>query len=173
MYAVETGRPEKFLALHFANPVWDANVGEVMMHAGTDSQYFDIVIDFAKNIGMVPIPIYKEQSGYVLNSLLVPLLSISQNLYFGGVSDFESIDKTWIISTGAKVGPFGIIDMVGMQTVYNIAMMNGTKTNNQALLSRAAKIKKEWIDKGKLGVSTGEGFYSYPNPKYQDSDFLL
>ncbi len=172
MFAKETGRPDKFLALHFANPVWDANVGEVMKHAGTDPRYFDVVIDFAKNIGMVPIPIHKEQSGYVLNSLLVPLLSISQNLYFGGVSDYESIDKTWMISTGAKFGPFGIIDMVGMQTVYNIAMMNGTKTNDQALLSRAAKIKKEWIDKGKLGVSTGEGFYKYPNPRYQDPDFL-
>ncbi len=172
MYADETGRPEKFLALHFANPVWDANVGEVMMHAGTNPVYFDVVLEFAKNIGMVPIPIHKEQSGYVLNSLLVPLLSIAQGLYFSGVSDYESIDKTWMISTGAKIGPFGIVDLVGMQTVYNIAMMNGTKLKNQTMLDRANKIKTEWIDKGKLGVSTGEGFYKYPNPRYQDPDFL-
>ena len=52
MFAEETGRPEKFLALHFANPVWDANVGEVMMHKGTNPKYFDIVLDFAKNIGL-------------------------------------------------------------------------------------------------------------------------
>ena len=172
MYAEETGRPEKFLALHFANPVWDANVGEVMMHSGTDKQYFDIVLKFAKDIGMVPIPIHKEQSGYVLNSLLVPLLSAGQSLFFGGVSDFESIDKTWMISTGAKVGPFGIIDMIGMQTVYNIALMNGTKTNNQAMINRANRIKEEWIDKGKTGIASGEGFYKYPNPSYQDPDFL-
>lgn len=173
MYAQETGRPEKFLALHFANPIWDANVGEVMMHAGTDKKYFDIVLEFAKNIGMVPIPIHKEQAGYVLNSLLVPLLTTSQHLYFTGVSDYESIDKTWMISTGAKYGPFGIIDMIGMHTVYNIALMNGQKTNNKEMIDRAAKIKAEFIDKGKLGLTTGEGFYKYPNPKYQSLDFLL
>ncbi len=172
MFAKETGRPEKFLALHFANPVWDANIGEVMMHKDTDIQYFEAVLEFAKNIGMVPIPIHKEQAGYILNSLLVPLLSISQNLYFTGVSDYESIDKTWMISTGAKIGPFGIIDMVGMQTVYNIALMNGTKTNDKAMIDRANKIKAEFIDKGKMGISTGEGFYKYPNPKYQDPNFL-
>jgi len=171
-YAKETGRPEKFLALHFANPIWDANVGEVMMHSGTDKQYFEIVLDFAKSIGMVPIPIHKEQPGYILNTLLVPLLSGAQNLFFGGVSDFESIDKTWMISTGAKVGPFGIIDMIGMQTVYNIALMNGTKTNNKAMIERAKMIKERWLDKGKTGVASGEGYYKYPNPSYQDPDFL-
>lgn len=172
MMADETGRPGKFLALHFANPVWEANVGEVMMHNRTQPEYFKRIIEFTKTIGLVPIPIYKEQSGYVLNSMLVPLLTIAQNLYYEGVSDYESIDKTWMISTGAKFGPFGIIDLVGMQTVYNIAMMNGTKLKNQKLIDRANKIKAEFIDKGKLGVSTGEGYYKYPNPKYRDPDFL-
>lgn len=171
-YAEETGRPEKFLALHFANPVWDANIGEVMMHKKTDKKYFNIVLQFAKDIGMVPIPIHKEQSGYVLNSLLVPLLSASQNLFFSGVSDYESIDKVWMISTGANFGPFGLIDMIGMQTVYNIALMNGKKTNNQAMIDRAKRIKEEWIDKGKTGVESGEGFYKYPNPTYKRDGFL-
>jgi len=171
-YAEETGRPEKFLALHFANPVWDANIGEVMMHKKTDKKYFNIVLQFAKDIGMVPIPIHKEQSGYVLNSLLVPLLSAGQNLFFSGVSDYESIDKVWMISTGANFGPFGLIDMIGMQTVYNIALMNGKKTNNQAMIDRAKRIKEEWIDKGKTGVESGEGFYKYPNPTYKRDGFL-
>jgi 3-hydroxybutyryl-CoA dehydrogenase len=77
-----------------------------------------------------------------------------------------------MISTGAKIGPFGIIDMIGMNTVYNIALMNGTKNNDEKMIERANKIKNEWIDKGKLGMASGEGFYTYPNPKYQKSDFL-
>ena len=171
-YAPYTGRPEKFLALHFANGIWDANVGEVMGHPGTDQKVFDRVIKFASEIGMVPIPIYKEQNGYVLNSLLVPLLHAASNLLINEVSDVESIDKTWIISTGSKMGPFGIMDIVGMQTMYNIDMLWGEKLGDQTMLDRADFIKKEYLDKGKIGMSSGEGFYKYPNPSYADPDFL-
>ncbi|BBE31018.1 3-hydroxybutyryl-CoA dehydrogenase [Tepiditoga spiralis] len=173
MFANETKRPEKFLALHFANPVWDANIGEVMMHDKTDKKYFDIVLNFAKDIGMIPIPIYKEQPGYVLNSLLVPLLKAARTLIFKGISDPQSVDKTWMISTGAKIGPFGIIDMVGMDTVYNIALRNGTIGNDTESLKMAEYCKKNYIDKGKKGIKTGEGFYKYPNPAYQDPNFLI
>ena len=171
-YAEETGRPGKFLALHFANGIWDANVGEVMGHAGTEPATFDRVVEFAREIGMVPIPIHKEQNGYVLNSLLVPLLSAAANLLLSGVTDAESIDKTWMISTGAKIGPFGIMDTVGMQTMYNIDRLWGEKLGDEAMLARAEFIKENYIDKGKMGVSTGEGFYKYPGPNYEAPDFL-
>ena len=171
-YAKDTGRPQKFLALHFANGIWDANVGEVMGHPGTDPAVFNRVVEFAREIGMVPIPIHKEQNGYVLNSLLVPLLNAAGNLYMNGVADFESIDKTWMISTGVKVGPFGIMDIIGMQTMYNIDKLWGEKLGDQTMLQRAENIKKNFIDKGKMGLSSGEGFYKYPNPRYQDPDFL-
>ncbi len=171
-YAAVTGRPEKFLALHFANGIWDANVGEVMGHAGTDPKVFDQVVEFAKSIGMVPIPIYKEQNGYVLNSLLVPLLSAAGDLLVNGVSDVQSIDKTWMISTRSPFGPFGIMDMIGLQTMYHVDILWGEKLNNQAMLNRAKFYKENYIDKGKLGASAGEGFYKYPNPAYQAPDFL-
>ena len=171
-YAEATGRPKKFLALHFANGIWDANVGEVMGHPGTDPEIFDRVIEFARDIGMVPIPIYKEQNGYVLNSLLIPLLNAAANLLVNGVTDVESVDKTWMISTGTKMGPFGIMDIIGMQTMYNIDKLWGEKLGDQTMINRAAIIKEEYIDKGKMGISTGEGFYKYPNPRYADPDFL-
>ena len=98
---------------------------------------------------MVPIPIYKEQSGYVLNSLLVPLLKAARTLLFRGISDPYSIDRTWMISTGAKIGPFGIIDMVGMDTVYNIALRNAKLNNDEESLRMAEYCKKNFIDKGK------------------------
>ncbi len=171
-YASYSGRPDKFLALHFANGIWDANVGEVMGHPGTAPGIFDRVVEFAREIGMVPIPIYKEQNGYILNSLLVPLLSAAANLLINEVSGVESIDKTWMISTGAQIGPFGIMDTVGMQTMYNIDMLWGEKLGDQSIIDRAAFIKKEYIDKGKMGMSSGEGFYKYPNPSFADHDFL-
>ena len=171
-YANETGRPGKFVALHFANGIWDANVGEVMGHAETDPETFNRVVEFAREIGMVPIPIYKEQNGYVLNSLLVPLLSAAGNLLFNGVADVESIDKTWMISAGVKMGPFGVMDMIGMETMYNVDKLWGEKLGDETMLARANMIKENYIDKGKMGVATGEGFYKYPNPSYEDPDFL-
>jgi len=172
MFAPFTGRPEKFLALHFANPVWKANIGEVMKHEGTSAEVFDTVVEFAKSIGLVPIPIYKEQPGYVLNSLLVPWLTAAQALYFDDVADFKSIDKTWMISTGSPIGPFGILDIVGMQTLYNVLLLQYKQTGDEAFIKRAQIIKEEYIDKGKMGIATGEGFYKYPNPEYQNPDFL-
>jgi len=165
-------RPEKFLALHFANGIWDANIAEVMGHAGTDAVVFNQVIEFARAIGMVPVPIHKEHQGYVLNSLLIPLLSAAGTLYTQGVADVESIDKTWMISTASKMGPFGIMDIIGMQTIYDIEMLLGKKFNDQAMLARAELFKSNFIDKGKLGVKSGEGFYKYPDPAYSDPAFL-
>ena len=171
-YVEFVDRPEKFLALHFANGIWDANVGEVLGHSETDPKIFDRVVKFAAEIGMVPIPIYKEQNGYVLNSLLVPLLTAATDLLVNGVSDVESIDKTWMITTGSAAGPFGVMDTIGMQTIYNVEMLWGTKLGNQNRIDKANFIKENYIDKGKMGVSSGEGFYLYPNPSFEDENFL-
>jgi 3-hydroxybutyryl-CoA dehydrogenase len=165
-------RPEKFLALHFANGIWDANVAEVMGHAGTDAAVFEQVVEFARSIGMVSVQIHKEHQGYVLDSLLIPLLSAAGTLYIKGVVDYESIDKTWMISTASKMGPFGIMDIIGMQTIYDIEMRLGKKFNDQDMLARAEFFKTNFLDKGKLGVKSGEGFYKYPDPAYRDPDFL-
>jgi len=171
-FAKESGRPEKFLALHFANGIWDANIGEVMGHAGTDPAIFNQVIDFAKAIGMVPIPIHKEQNGYIINSLLVPWLSAAGDLVLNEVADFKAIDKTWMVSTEMKVGPFGLMDILGLELVYNVYKLWGEKLKDQATLKRADYFKKNFVEKNKIGVKTGEGFYKYPNPEYQNPDFL-
>ena len=152
-----TGRPEKFLALHFANKVWIFNTAEVMGTAKTDPATFAAVAEFAGEIGMVPIEIKKEKAGYVLNSLLIPLLNAASDLLTDGIAEPEMIDKTWRIGTGAPFGPFQMYDVIGLTTAYNVASVGGPK--QQAF---AAHIKENYIDKGKLGVSTGEGFYTYP-----------
>ena len=170
-FAKETGRPEKFLALHFANEIWKNNTAEVMGHPETGAENFNIVVVFAKAIGMIALPIHKEQPGYILNTLLVPLLDAALTLYANGIADPETIDKTWMAGTGAPTGPFGIYDVVGLTTAYNITKMHADAGDKQA--EKGAKILKEnFIDKGKLGVATGEGFYKYPNPKFKEPDFL-
>ena len=169
-FAEYTGRPDKFLALHFANSIWDKNTAEIMGHPGTDVKYVEEVTDFARAIGMVPFVLKKEQPGYILNTLLVPFLSAAMELWVKDIADPHTIDKNWMISTGAPTGPFAIYDIVGMETPYNLNLMRA-KTDPAAQFV-ADKIKREMIDQGKMGVSTGEGFYKYPNPAYLDPEFL-
>ncbi len=151
-----TGRPDRFLALHFANKVWQFNTAEVMGTTDTDPAVFDAVVAFAGEIGMVPIPIHKEKAGYVLNSLLVPFLNAAVELAAGGYAEPHDVDKVWRIATGAPLGPFQIYDIIGLTTPYNI-LAHGTPANQKL----AEWLKAEYIDKGKLGVAAGEGFYTY------------
>ncbi|WP_330252687.1 3-hydroxyacyl-CoA dehydrogenase [Nocardia sp. NBC_00565] len=151
-----TGRPDKFLALHFANLVWKFNTAEVMGTPDTDPQVYQAVVDFAAAIGMVPIELHREKAGYVLNSLLVPLLNAAMALSAGGYAEPEAVDKTWRIGTGAPVGPFQMLDIIGLTTPYNI-LANGDEDAQRL----AAWLKTTYLDKGKLGIATGEGFYRY------------
>lgn len=164
-----TDRPDRFLALHFANSIWQNNIAEVMSHDTTDPKYNQIVMEFAKQINMIPILVKKEQPGYILNSLLVPLLQSAEMLLANGVGDVETIDRTWMIATGAPVGPFAMLDVIGLTTAYNISLQASLKNPH---LQGVTDMLKAYIDAGKLGVATGEGFYKYPNPSYKASDFL-
>ena len=151
-----TGRPDRFLALHFANTIWIHNIAEIMGHPGTDPAVYNAVVEFAERIGMKPIKIRKEQPGYVVNSLLVPFLTAAQSLVANGVADPETIDETWRIATGAPTGPLQILDVVGLNTAYNIAA-----AGDEQARANARFLKEHYIDKGKLGQASGEGFYKY------------
>ena len=161
MFAQYTGRPEKYLSLHFANTIWANNTAEVMGHPGTEQEYYDQVAQFAEDINMIPLKLKKEQPGYILNSLLVPFLNAGQALLANDVADFETIDKTWILATGAPAGPFHILDIVGLTTAYNIVMMNPESGDPQTTPGKIAKMLKEKIDKGETGINAGKGFYEY------------
>lgn len=155
-----TGRPDRFLALHFANHIWAQNTAEVMGTPRTDPAVVDRVVAFAEEIGMVPIRLHKEQPGYVLNSLLVPFLNAAADLLVRGVADVETIDTTWRIATGAPSGPFQIYDVIGLRTPYAIASAHAAKGDRRAG-AFAEYLRTEYLDKGKLGRESGEGFYRY------------
>ena len=161
MFAEYTGRPEKYCALHFANTIWKNNTGEVMGHPGTDPAIYQKVVEFAAAIGMVPLQLHKEQPGYILNSMLVPFLSAAQALWANGVADPETIDLTWRLATSAPAGPFQILDIVGLETAYNINQMKPAAQQEGTLENRMGKLLKEKIDRGETGVNAGKGFYDY------------
>ncbi|MGB3603887.1 MAG: 3-hydroxyacyl-CoA dehydrogenase [Gordonia sp. (in: high G+C Gram-positive bacteria)] len=151
-----TGRPDRFIAIHFANRIWTSNTAEIMGTVLTSPEVFDRVVEFAGEMGMVAVPIRKEKAGYVLNSLLVPFLDAALDLAAGGYAEPKDVDNTWRIATGAPLGPFQIYDIIGMNTPYNI-MVNG----DERARAHAAWLKENYIDQGKLGIASGEGFYKY------------
>ncbi len=162
-FAKFTGRPNMYLSLHFANEIWKNNTAEIMGQAKTEKKYFDQVVQFATDIRMIPLQLHKEKNGYILNSMLVPFLFSALDLWATDVSDPETIDKTWVMGTGAPKGPFAICDVVGLTTVYNIVLMY-TKIPGFIApyhFKAIAKKVKEYIDQGRLGKSAGIGFYNY------------
>ena len=170
-FAKYTGRPNKYLSLHFANSIWKNNTAEIMSQDLTDKKYFDEILSFANDIRMIGLPVLKEKNGYLLNSMLVPFLLSGLDLYASGVSDPKSIDIAWTRGTGAPKGPFQIFDTVGLTTAYNIVMQYQKVPGLFSPLLKKmmmpynfkamAKILKKYIDEGKLGMSSGEGFYKY------------
>ncbi len=160
-FAEYTGRPEKYLSLHFANTIWKNNTAEVMGHPGTNADIYKQVVAFADEINMIPLQLHKEQPGYILNSMLVPFLSAAQELWANEVSDPATIDLTWQLATGAPAGPFKILDIVGLETAYNIHIMKPEAKNENSVEYKICKLLKEKIDKGETGVNAGKGFYDY------------
>jgi 3-hydroxybutyryl-CoA dehydrogenase len=170
-FAAATGRPKKFCALHFGNGIWKNNLAELMVHPGTSRETLIAMGKFSVEIGMVPIPVLKEQNGYVLNTWFAALVGAAQTLVTNGVATPETVDRTYLFS-GAPVGPLGLMDMVGMKTMYDV-WAHWAKTNGDAqMAANAAYIKTNFLDKGLLGVQTGKGYYTYPNPAYAQPGFI-
>ena len=166
-----TGRPEKYLAMHFANSIWKNNIAEIMKHSETSDKYFKEIIKFAEAINMVPLAAKEEKAGYLLNSLLVPFLLCAMDLLANGVSDPETIDKAWTLGTGAPHGPFKILDTVGLETAKNIVLQYQKVPNLLDPLFKKMMlpynydgmldILNKYIEKGKTGKAVGEGFYKH------------
>jgi len=171
-FAVFTDRPERVLSLHFAHEVWKHNIAEVMGHPGTDPAVFERLVQFARRIGMVPLPVRKEHPGYLLNTMLVPMLIAALGLLVNDVADVPTIDKAWMIGKGDRIGPFGILDGIGMTTVYNVTRSLAERTGDPTHRRIAEYVKANLIDAGHLGESVGRGFYRYPDPDFRNPTFL-
>ena len=169
--AKATGRPDKFLAMHFANRIWKNNIAEIMGHSKTSAENFDKIVEFAKSICMIPLEAREEKAGYLLNSMLVPFLLCAMDLVANGVSDPATIDKAWVLGTGAPKGPFEILDTVGLVTARNIVLEYQKVPNLfDPILKKMMmpynfdgmlRILDSYVNAGKLGVQSGEGFYKY------------
>lgn len=167
-FAQATGRPGRFAALHFGNELWLRNNTELMGHAGTEPEIIEQVSAFAQSIGMVVLRLRKEQPGYLSNSLLMPWVTAALRLWADDVADFETIDKTWMGAAQTNFAPFVFTDLAGLNTAHRITQAIAEQTGDALLQKAAHRLKEEYLDQGKLGASSGEGFYRYPRPSFLD-----
>jgi len=161
-----TGRPEKFCAFHF-HDVFYARVVDIMPHAGTHPALIPLLQDLGKKLNQVPVIVKKESPGYIFNFMLMALLGAAGRLKTKDIASIEDIDRSWMVNFHMPTGPFGIIDNIGLDTAWHVVKERPDEPS-QAF----AKLLKEYIDAGKLGEKSGEGFYKYPNPAYRDVEFL-
>ena len=171
MLAAATGRPDRFAALHFHLPVWVSNVVDVMPHPGTAPEVNELLHAFARRIGQVPIGYARETHGYIFNAMLGAINREALTLVANGVARFEDVDRSWMGIMKMPVGPFGIMDSVGLETVYTITAY-WARVLGDAQGERNAELVKQLIDAGRLGVKSGRGFYTYPDPAYQRPGFV-
>ncbi|MFC3414783.1 3-hydroxyacyl-CoA dehydrogenase [Algoriphagus hitonicola] len=164
--AEASGRAEKFCAFHF-HDVFYARVVDIMPHPGTDPSLIPLLEDFGKSLNQVPVLVKKENPGYIFNSMLIALIGAAGKLLTGEVASIEDIDKSWMVNFHMPMGPFGILDSIGLDTAWHV-----TKSRKDTASKDFASLLKTYIDQGKLGEKSGAGFYYYPNPEYKRHDFL-
>lgn len=159
-------RPALFCAFHF-HDVFMAKVVDIMPHAGTSEEVISLLEDFGRALQQVPVIVRKENPGYIFNFMLMAVLGAAGKLKTMDVASIEDIDKSWMVNWHMPAGPFGIMDSIGLDTAWHV-------TNNlpDASSQAFAALLKTYVDAGKLGEKTGEGFYKYPAPAYKDPDFL-
>jgi 3-hydroxybutyryl-CoA dehydrogenase len=172
MYAEATGRPARFAALHFYQYVWEANLVDIMPHPGTSPDTVELLRAFARRIGQVPLVLKKEHARYVMNDFMEAINSTAIRLFESGVASVEDIDRAFMIVLGVPRGPFAMLDYIGLDTVWHIMETNARLAHSPEALAAADKFKKQYIDKGLLGVKAGKGYYTYPNPAYERPGFL-
>ena len=154
-------RPEKYLAIHFANNIWISNTAEIMGHDGTDKDAYEDVAKFASDIKMIPLRLTKEQPGYILNSMLIPFLNAGQMLLAKEVADPATIDLTWRLGTGSPYGPFQILDIIGLNTALNVVSNDPLSKDPGTVQGKIKAVLEKYISEGKTGINAGEGFYKY------------
>ena len=171
MLAEATGRPGQFAAFHFHHEVWVSNVVDIMPHPGTAEEIVELLYALAGRIGQIPIVTKTEQPGYIFNAMLGVLNGMAITIAANGIASVEDIDRAWMGVMKMPVGPFGILDSVGLDTVWHITE-NLVKTTDDPQVRRNSDYLKQFVEQGHLGVKSGRGFYTYPAPAYQQANFL-
>jgi 3-hydroxybutyryl-CoA dehydrogenase len=157
-----TKRPEHFIGLHFFNPVPMMKMVEVVKTIATASDAYDTAYEFAKKLGKVPVRT-SDKTGFIVNRLLVPYLLDAIRAYEEGVGSITDIDEAMKLGCGYPMGPFTLLDFVGLDTTYYITHVMFDEFKEPRFAS--PPLLRRLVLAGWYGRKTGKGFYDYTDPK--------
>jgi len=156
--ASKTRRPDRFGGLHFFNPVPIMKLVEVIRALTTSDETYRTLYAFAQSLGKEPITA-PDKPGFIVNRLLVPYLLAAVRAYEQGLGTVEDIDKGMTLGCGHPMGPFTLLDFVGLDTTYYIANIMFEEFREPAYAP--PPLLKRMVLAGRLGRKSGQGFYKY------------
>lgn len=164
------GRPERSLNIHFYQPLLGMHIVDVMGGTRTSPEVLDTGVRWVRSLGCIPLTVRKELLGFCFNRVWRAVKRETLHMWAGGFVDYRDVDRAWMVFTGMDMGPFGLMDAVGLDVVYDIEMVY--YQDSQDPKDKPPEALLEMVKKGELGVKTGKGFYTYPDPEYARSEFL-
>ncbi|RJX28374.1 MAG: 3-hydroxyacyl-CoA dehydrogenase family protein [Desulfarculus sp.] len=165
-----TQRPQQCLNLHFYFPIMGMNLIDVMGGSQTSEQTMQAGIAWTRSIGCIPLLVKKEIFGFCFNRIWRAVKREVLHMWADGFVDLEDVDRAWMVFTGMPYGPFGLMDQVGLDVIYNVEL--SYFGDSQDPRDRPPEALQAMVERGHLGFKTGKGFYDYPNPAYKDPGFL-
>ena len=157
-----TNRPERFVGLHFFNPVPMMKLVEVVKTIATSDEAFETAVEFGKQLDKVPVRT-SDKTGFIVNRLLLPYLLDAIRAYEEGVGSIIDIDEAMKLGCGYPMGPFTLLDFVGLDTTYYITQVMYDEFKERRFA--APPLLKRLVLAGWYGRKSGKGFYDYADPK--------
>jgi 3-hydroxybutyryl-CoA dehydrogenase len=165
-----TAHPERLLNLHFYAPVWQRTMVDLQRGTATSDETFARARRFVRRIGCTPLVVLRESTGFVFNRVWRAVKRECLHLVDDGVASYEDVDRAWMIFNKMQIGPFGLMDMIGLDVIADIERVYYGESDDPR--DAPPPLLTDKVERGELGVKTGKGFYSYPNPAFQDPSWL-
>ena len=165
-----TSSPHRVLNMHFYGHPWRRRIVELMRGASTSDEVIEETREFCRSIGLYPLMVLRESTGFIFNRVWRAVKKECLSVVDQGVASFEDVDRAWMSLYDTAMGPFGMMDRVGLDVVRDIEMVYYEESGDPSDAPPGILIRK--IEREELGVKTGKGFYSYPDPSYMEPGWL-